>query len=161
MAPYSTHSMTPEKMLVLAANILHKSFYDCPRLDAKRRYQFLHDGSTVFLVKVRVEDGSELDINLSLERSELRGKLNFSLFRNLVGQLLAAYGKRLEQSEPLNLLSDPEQRRWVYPIPAAHQSGEQWNMLVLAANVGQPGALNLELMFIDPEQFRRDRAAAG
>lgn len=161
MALYRTQSMTPEKMLIIAANILHKAFHDCPRVEAKRRYQYLHDGRSVFLVKVKVEDGSELDVNVSLERSELRGKLNFSLFRNLVGQLLVGFGQKLEKKEPLNTFSDAGQQRWVYLIPAVSRHGEEWNMLVLAVDAGQPGALNLELMFIDPEQFRREETAAA
>jgi len=161
MALYRTQSMSSEKLLTIAANVLHKAFYDCTRLDAKRRYQFIHDGRAVFLVKLRVEDGSELDVNLSLERSELRGKLNFSLFRQLLGALLASYAKLLNEKQPLNVFADEQQQRWVYLIPAAFQSGETLDMLVLAANLSQPGALTLELMFIDPEQFRAREAAAG
>jgi hypothetical protein len=167
MTLYRTQSITPEKLLVIAANILHKAFYDCTRLEAKRRYQFLHDGRTIFLVKLRMDDGSELEVNLNLERSELRGKLNFSLFKQLVGQLLAAYAKTLNEKQPLNTFADDNQQRWVYLIPALSKSSaepastESLNMLVLAANMSRPGALTLELMFIDPEQFRRDTAAAG
>jgi hypothetical protein len=159
MTLYRTQSITPEKLLVIAANILHKSFYECTRLEAKRRYQFLHDGRTVFLLKLRVEDGSELDVNLSLERSELRGKLNFSVFRNLIGQLLAGYAAALEKQEPLKTFSDEAQRRWIYLIPALQENTERLNMMVLAADVSRPAVLTLELMFIDPEQFRRDETA--
>jgi hypothetical protein len=159
MTLYRTQSITPEKLLVIAANILHKAFYDCTRLEAKRRYQFLHDGRTVFLLKLRVEDGSELDVNLSLERSELRGKLNFSVFRNLIGQLLAGYAAALEKQQPLKTFSDDAQRRWVYLIPALQENAERLNMLVLAADVSRPAVLTLELMFIDPEQFRRNDTA--
>ena len=161
MALYRTQSMSSEKLLTIAANVLHKAFYDSTRLDAKRRYQFLHDGRAIFLIKLKVEDGSELDVNLSLDRSELRGKLNFSLFKQLVGRLLATYAQLLNEKQPLNTFSDEQQQRWVYLIPAAFQSSEALNMMVLAANMSQPGALTLELMFIDPEQFRVKEAAAG
>lgn len=156
MALYRTQSITPEKLLVIAANILHKAFFECTRLEAKRRYQFVHDGRTVFLLKLRVDDGSELEVNLNLERSELRGKLNFSVFRNLVGQLLNAYADQLNKKLTLNTFSDEERKRWVYLIPAVAQADSQLNMLVLAANMAQPGVLNLELMFIDPAQFKTD-----
>lgn len=161
MALYRTQSMSSEKLLTIAANVLHKAFYDSTRLEAKRRYQFLNDGRTLFLIKLTVEDGSELDVNLSLDRSELRGKLNFSVFKQLVGRLLATYAQLLNEKQPLNTFSDEQQQRWVYLIPAAFQSSEALNMMVLAANMSQPGALTLELMFIDPEQFRVKEAAAG
>jgi hypothetical protein len=158
MALYRTQSIAPEKLLVIAANILHKAFYESTRLEAKRRYQFLHDGRAVFLLKLRVDDGSELDVNLSLERSELRGKLNFSMFRTMVAQLLGGYVAALDKKQPVKTFADADQQRWVYMIPAVHQNGELLNMLVLAVDVSRPGALTLELMFIDPEQFRRDAA---
>jgi len=163
MALYHTQNISSEKLLTIAANILHKAFYDCTRLEAKRRYQFLLDGRRIFLIKLQMQDGSELEVNLSLEQSELRGKLNFSLFKQLVGQLLGNYARLLNEKQPLNTFSDEEQQRWVYLIPAAFQGPEHLNMLVLSANMNEPGSLNLELMFIDPEQFRTAgaNAAAG
>jgi hypothetical protein len=153
MPLYRTHSVAPEKLLAMSANILHQAFFAGTRLDAKRRYQFLENGRTVFLIKVRMEDGSELEVNLRLDHSELRGKLNFSAFRQLVGQLLALQVQKLNEKQPLNIFSNDEQQRWVFLIPALHQVGDVVNMLVLAIELNQPGSMALELLFIDPSQF--------
>lgn len=160
MSTYHSQEITPEKLLVLAANLLHKAFYDSTRLLAKRRYQLLEQGEVVFLVKVKMEDGSELDVNIRLDRSELRGKLNFSAFRQLVGQLLAAFTEKLQQSERLNVFADADQRRWLYLIPALLQSPERINVLLLGADIRQPGAMTLELQFVDPDQFRQQDASS-
>jgi hypothetical protein len=77
----------------------------------------------------------------------------------MVGQLLGGYAAALDNKQPLKTFADSGQQRWVYMIPAVHQNGEEFNMLVLAIDVTRPGTLTLELMFIDPEQFRRDAAA--
>lgn len=157
MPLYRNHSIAPEKLLAMSANILHQAFFVGTRLDAKRRYQFLESGRSVFLLKVGMEDGSELEVNLRLDRSELRGKLNFSAFRQLVGQLLALHTQKLNEKQALNIFSDDQQQRWVFLIPALQQSGDDMNMLVLALELKQPGVLLLELMFIDPSQFEQQQ----
>jgi hypothetical protein len=157
MPLYRTHSIAPEKLLTMSANILHQAFFTGMRLDAKRRYQFLESGRSVFLLKVRMEDGSELEVNLRLDCHELHGKLNFSAFRRLIGRLLTAVTQKLSEKQPLNIFSNDEQQRWVFLIPALYQTGDDVNMLVLAVELNQPGTLSLELLFIDPSQFEQQQ----
>lgn len=158
MSLYRTQNISQEKLLVIAANLLHKAFFDSSRVLAKRRYQQLEQGIEVFLINVRMEDGTELAVNISLDCTELRGKLNFSTFRELIGQLLAAFTKQLKEKKPLPTFAAADNRRWSYLLPAFHYSKEQQgeehtSVLILGLDVGRPGALTLELMFIDPAQF--------
>ncbi len=153
MSLYRTHSLTPEKLLMLSFNILQQAFFAEVRIEAKHRYQFIESGRTVFLLNVQADDGSELEVKLPMDTSELRGKLNFSSFRRLLSQLLVAQAKQLHEKQPLNVFGDAKQRL-VFLIPAAVTIGEQLNMLVLAVELSQPGAIVLELMFIDPNQFQ-------
>ena len=153
MSLYRTQSISQEKLLIISANLLHKAFFDSSRVLAKRRYQQLEQGRVVFLVNVKMEDGTELEVNISLDCSELRGKLNFSAFRDLVGQLLAKFSQHLKEKTPLPTFSSADNRRWSYLLPALQQSEERTNVLILGLDVGHPGALTLELMFIDPAQF--------
>jgi hypothetical protein len=160
MSLYRNHSIAPEQLLTLATNVLQQAFFRGPRLEAKRRYQFLDSGRTIFLLKLRLEDGSELEVNLRLDRSEQRSKLNFSAFRQLVGRLVVECVERLNKKQPLNLFANAEQQRTVFLIPAAHQQADDVvDMLVLAVELSQPGTLLLELMFIDPGQFAQQGAA--
>lgn len=155
MSLYRNHSITPEKLLILSTNVLQQAFFAGARLDAKRRYQFLDRGQTLFLIKLRLDDGSELEVNLRLDRSELRGKLNFAAFRQLVGQLIVECVERLDKKQALNLMSEDGKQRSVFMIPAGQQAEDKLvNVLVLGFELTRPGTLLLELMFVDPDQFQ-------
>jgi hypothetical protein len=160
MPLYRSQTLSPDKLLVMAANLLHKSFHDASRMMAKRRFQLLESGKDVFLVNVRMEDNSELQINLRLDRSELRGKLNFSTFRQLIARLLHGFMQKMQAKESLNPFTDEDGKRWSYMIPAIMKTGQQFDMMILGADVRVPGVLTFELMFIDPEQFKRADASA-
>jgi len=160
MPLYRKQAISAEKLLTISVNLLHQAFGDTTRLLAKRRFQYLENGKSVYLATVRMDDGSELKVNVKLELSELRGKLNFSAFRQLAAQLLAACAQQLDSKQPLNTFSDKDEKRWVYLIPALYQSDTALNMLVMGANMRQPGELTLELMFVDPVQFQSQERAA-
>ncbi len=63
---------------------------------AKHRFQYLEGGKAIYLATVQMEDKSELKINLKLERSELKGKLNFGGFRQVIAQLLTSCVRQLD-----------------------------------------------------------------
>jgi hypothetical protein len=161
MPLYRKQSISAEKLLTISVNLLHQAFGDSTRLLAKHRFQYLENGKSVYLATVRMEDGSELKVNIRLERSELVGKLNFSGFRQLVAQLVGACVRQLESKQPLNTFSDQDGKRWIYLIPALYQSDAALNMLVLGANMRQPGEVTIELMFVDPAQFKQQERVSA
>lgn len=154
MPLYRTQSFSPETLLTMAINLLHQAFGQSTRLLAKHRFQHLESGKAVYLATVRMEDKSELKVNIKLERSELQGKLNFGGFRQLITQLLSACVRQLESKQPLNTFSDQDAKRWIYLIPALYQNEVALNMLVLGVNMRQAGEVTIELMFVDPAQFQ-------
>lgn len=156
---FRTQQMAEADLLAVATNLLIKSFLECPRVEAKRRYRALDAGKRVLLTELRQDDGGRLRAVLSLDRSELRGKLNFGLLRDLVARLVSNFATALQQKQPLQSFSDGERQRLLFLLPAAVEAGDQADMLVLCLNVGQPGELGLELLFIDPEQFTGERTA--
>jgi hypothetical protein len=160
---FQAEKVSPERLLTIGANILHRAFHDGPRLDAKRRYQFIMERQPVFLVDVALDSGSQVRVTLALDRSELRGRMNFSLFRQLIAQLLVNYSDALNSGRPLNVFSDAGNRRWVFLHPALcnTEPGEQGlNALVLAIDLSRVGEMRLELMFLDPTQFMTGAEAA-
>ncbi len=159
MPLYRNQTITLDKLLTISINLLHQAFGDTTRLLAKRRFQYLEGGKSVYLATVRMDDGSELKVNVKLDRTELQGKLNFSAFRQLLAQLVGACAQQLESEQPLNTFSDQDEKRWVYLIPALYHSDAALNMLVAGVNMRQPGELTIELMFVDPEQFRKQESA--
>lgn len=150
---FRVEKISPERLLTIGVNVLHRAFHEGPRVDAKRRYQFIMERRPVYLLNMSMETGAEVKVVMSLERSELRGRLNFSLFRQLIAQLLVNYSELLSAGQPPNVFSDAQNRRWVFLHPAFCNTPEGLNALALAMDMGRPGELRLELMFLDPQQF--------
>ena len=151
--PFRVENIAPQQLLTIGVNVLHQAFHSGPRLDAKRRYQFIMKQQPVFLLDMAMEGGGQLKVTLSMERSELRGHLNFSLFRQIVGQLLVNYTNVLNSGKPLNTFSDAQNRRWVFLHPVFCKTEQGVSALVLVADLSRIGELRLELMFVDPQQF--------
>jgi hypothetical protein len=161
MSLYRTQNISQEKLLAIAANILDKAFFDSSRVLAKRRFHALEKGDRVFLVNVAMEDRSELSVDVRLDRREARGQYNFTAFRDLVGQLLLAVSQTLKAKQAPPVFSSADGRRWNYLIPAIQRGVERDDMLIMGLDGRRPGALTIELMFIDPSQFQSQATSAG
>lgn len=155
MALYRTQSISQDQLLTIAANILDKAFFDSSRVLAKRRYQALEKGDRVFLINMTMEDRGELTVDLRLDRTELRSKLNFSIFRDVVAQLIGAVSQLLKSGQPLPVFSSADKGHWSYLIPAVYRGDARDEILILGLDARRPGELTLELMFIDPGQFQQ------
>ena len=151
--------ISPERLLAIGVNILHRAFHDGTRADAKRRYQFIMERQPVHLLDMAMDSGGQVRVVLSLDRSELKGRLNFSLFRQVIAQLLVNYSEALNGERPLNTFSDAQSRRWVFLHPVLCNLPEGLNALALAMDLSRVGELRLELMFLDPQQFIRPETA--
>jgi hypothetical protein len=158
---FRVEKISPERLLTIGINVLHRAFHDGPRVDAKRRYQFIMERQPVFLMNMAMDSGSELRVILSLERSEMRGRLNFSLFRQLIAQLLVNYSDVLNAGKAPNVFTDAQNRRWVFLHPALCNTPEGLNALALSMDLARAGELRLELMFLDPQQFVKETAAVS
>lgn len=156
---FRVEKISPERLLTIGVNVLHRAFHDGPRADAKRRYQFVMERQPVSLLNMALDTGAEVQVVMNLDRSELRGRLNFSLFRQLIAQLVVNYSEVLNAGTPLNLYSDAQNRRWVFLHPVFCNTAEGLNALVLAMDMGRAGQLRLELMFLDPQQFIKKEAS--
>lgn len=161
MALYRTQSISQDQLLVIAANILDKAFFESSRVLAKRRYQALEKGNQIFLINVAMEDRSELAVDLRLDRSELKSKLNFSAFRDVVAHLLGAISQLHKAKQQPPVFSSEAEGRWLYLIPALYRGDVRDEMLILGLDTRVRGKLTLELMFIDPAQFAQQTVSAS
>lgn len=161
MPLYRPQTFSHEGLLAIAANLLDKAFFDTSRALAKRRYQALEQGDRVFLVNVAMADGSEVPVDLRLDRSELRGSFNFSAFRDLVGRLLVAISRQLDASQMPPVFSSADNQRLSFLIPIVHRGSECDDVLIPGFDLRCPGAMTLELLFVDPLQFQSQVADAG
>lgn len=153
---YQDHRVKPAQLLTAGANVLHRAFIDSTRGDAKRRFRELYDGRRIHLLELSMDDDSVLQMHLEMDKRFCQGALNFSGFKRLLGLLLYRIGDRLQQTEPdLGLMNDEEGRRLLFHIPAVEKVGESLNILVLGVDLTTPGTALLQLMFMDPGQYRR------
>ena len=155
-AEFQDHRIKPVQLLSACANVLHRAFIDSGRVDAKRRFRELSEGRRIPLVELALDDDSVLQMQLQLDHRYHQGGFNFSGFRRLLGLLLYRLGERLEQAQPdLALMNDDGGRKLLFHIPAVETQGDSYNILVLGVDLNTPGVAVLQLMYMDPSQYRR------
>ncbi|MDE0952355.1 MAG: hypothetical protein OSA45_13875 [Halioglobus sp.] len=155
MARFQTESLPQEKFLLVAVNLLRKTFVDASRTEAKKVYQQISAGDIVHLTTVVLEDESTARFNVSLAHSEFQGKLNYSAFRSSLVTLIANISQALREERELRVFNaQNEGSAMIFGVTAVTKEGESANVMVLAADMGQQaGATTLQLMYLDPTQF--------
>lgn len=164
MAQNSGSTIPTDKFLLIAVNLLHKVFIDATRTEAKQVYRNLDSGRTLGLTNVEMEDESTLRINLSLERSEFTGQLNFGAFKASLSNLLGNIARTLQEGKEVTVFSvEGKPNSVLFGITGVTFEDAQPNVMVLGSDVGdQPGVATLRLMYLDPEQFaQNEQDSAG
>ena len=155
------HTLTEEQLATISANILHQGLIEVSRTVGKRLFRELESGTRIAVTQLRMEDGSEVRMDLKLDRSEFRGALNFSLFRDSVLALLSRLSDTLRDEESalpvMRLMDEAGQstsERRLFGVPGVIVLDGVPNMLMMGAtpSPSEPVIL-IELMYIDPEQF--------
>ncbi len=158
---YQTQQVSETVLLNVLATILVKSFHDCPRVEAKQRFRALEEGKRIFLTKWQMEDGTSVDVTMRLDRSELRGPLNFSLLRKLTGVLVTNFATILKEEKPVRTLATEDGTQTMFMPPAIGMQAGHLNAMGAAVHTGYPGELVVDLQFLDPDQFRQQEAVAS
>ena len=155
------HTLTEEQLATISANILHQTLIEVSRTVGKRLFRELESGTRIAVTQLRMEDGSEVRMDLKLDCSEFRGALNFSLFRDSVLALLSRLSDTLRDEESalpvMRLMDETGQstsERRLFGVPGVIALDGLPNMLMMGAtpSPSEPVIL-IELMYIDPEQF--------
>ncbi|WP_040482005.1 hypothetical protein [Luminiphilus syltensis] len=163
-------SIDHKRFATLAVNLLHRGFIDINRTAAKRTFRELVASQRLMLTNLKLEDGGTVRIDLSLDQSVHRGKLNFSAFRDalltLIGQLAEQVkaDKALTTFTPLNDPAkggkQPNANSLVFGAGGAAVSGGITNLLMLGVEPSEGDAvITLQLMYVDPEQFQSPEAS--
>ena len=146
--------MDAPSVLAIAASLFKTGLLDAGRTEAKRYFRELEAGRELILSDMTMPDKSTLRVKLQLLPQEFRGNLNFSAYREQLLFLTAELAKVVNaKTEPL-VMSDDDGSQLLFNIPALTYIDGVLNALVLGADLRRPGALVLQLMFIDPEQYR-------
>ena len=155
------HTLTEEQLATISANILHQTLVEVSRTVGKRLFRELESGTRIAVTQLRMEDGSEVRMDLKLDCSEFRGALNFSLFRDSVLALLSRLSDTLRDEESalpvMRLMDEAGQstsERRLFGVPGVIALDGVPNMLMMGAtpSPSEPVIL-IELMYIYPEQF--------
>ena len=142
-------------VLAIAVNLFKTCILDVGRTEAKRYFKELEAGRELYLTEMSMPDKSKLRVRLQLMPQEFNGHLNFSAFKLQLQMLCAEIVKVIKaESEPI-VMSDDSGRQLMFNIPAISHIDGDFNALVLGADLRRAGELVLQLMFIDPEQYRK------
>jgi hypothetical protein len=155
MAATQSQSIPRDQFLLMSVNLLHKAFLEASRTDAKNLYKALAEGTLVRLTNVQMEDKSTLGVNLSLDHSEFRGKLNFGAFRASVGALIGKVGQTLKEEQDYPMFGGNEEgSATIFGITGLTVEEQQPNVMVLASQtLDSDASVTLKLMYLDPSQF--------
>lgn len=160
MAQIQNQSLDAKKLLSAYTNSLFKAFVEGQRSDAKRMFAELDKGNVIHLLRITFDEGHNLDIGLTLDSSEFRGKLNFSAFRNSVTALAAQISAELSAENEVFLLTSDDGKETLFKIAGFTEEDKQLNAMMMSSSQPGPGQVNLKLMYIDPDQFQQDPAQA-
>ena len=141
-------------VLAIAVNLFKSCLLDAGRTETKRYFKELEGGRELYLSELALPDKSTLRVRLQLMPQEFRGHLNFSAFKLQLQMLCAELAKVVTaKSEPI-VMSDGDGGQLMFNIPAISHIDGNFNAFLLGADLRRKGELVLQLMFIDPDQYR-------
>ena len=155
MAEYQTQSISREKFLVIAINLIHKALVEAARTDAKNAFKVLAEGKIMPLTNVRMEDESIVRFDVQLDGSEFVGNLNFGAFKTSVALLVSNLSKALQAEQDIPVFTAQESPEMLmFGVTAVTYEDSQANVMVLGSDSGsEQASVRLKLMYLDPEQF--------
>ena len=160
-------TLTDEQFATISANVIHQSLIEVSRTVGKRIFRELEAGKRIALTQLRMEDEGQVRLDVTLDYSEFRGALNFSLFRDSVLAMLSRLSDNLRDEEaslPVMRMMDESgqatSERRLFGVPGVIALDGVPNMLLMGAtpSASEPVVL-IELMYIDPEQFAQSEAS--
>ena len=154
-AEVTGHTLSTDKFLTISANILHKALIDSSRTDAKAIFRDVQEGKVVPLTRVRMEDGSEVRFDLSLDHSEYRGNFNFGAFRHGLAVLIAHIAEAVNDPAKLTTFGNQQDPRSVlFGVTAVTVEDGVSSVLALGADsAARAAAVQLKLMYLPHQQF--------
>lgn len=145
-------------IVAISSSLLRKQFIDGLRADGKRAYRVLEEGKPLLLADLKAEDGSAIRFSLELLAEEFRGRLNFSTLRQHIEGLCRLLEQSVSEGKAPRVMSDESGQQHAIFVPLFSELGGEFNALLLAVDSARQGELRLQLMYVDPAQFRRDAA---
>ena len=159
MSNSSSLKLSNNEVAAVMGNLLKLAFFENTRTNAKRSYRELEDGKKLRLPALTVAEDSRVEVTLTMDMSERRGKLAFSSFKQHLAAVLERMAIEMQDNDVPMLASDDGMQR-VINLPIAHKTGGHINVLALGFHL-QQAELEINLLFLDPAQFASQGASAA
>lgn len=159
MASVDNSTMDTKHLLTALINLLHRTMVDANRTQAKKIFASLADKRVVGLVRLKLDSGNTLDTEVSLNSEEFVGDLKFGIFRNALSAWMANAIDVCKREGDLPILFNEQRNETLFNIPGAVVSDGQLNVMFMSIFQPAPGRLRMQLMFVDPRQFKRNDVA--
>jgi hypothetical protein len=143
------------RLLVVMTDVLHRTVLSVPRAQAKVIFRDIEKGGVVPLLRLQLEDNTELLVQLSLDVSEFVGTLRFSVFKQCLDAMLHTIAARLaSKSDELNLFTDESSGQRLFLLPGVVQEQGRSQVLVMGmSHNSREASLTICLQYLDPVQF--------
>ncbi len=157
-------SLSTEKFLTIAVNLLNRAFLESTRTEAKKLFRQLAEGQVTPITNLQMEDKSVVRVDLALNRQLYPGNLSFSSFRTSLTLLLANAAETLKAPEELRTFRNEQDPKnsVLFGVSAVVIDGDTTSVLALGAETGRGGPnILLQLSYLDPGQFQVEADSAA
>jgi hypothetical protein len=161
-------SISTDQLATMSINLLHRALVEASRTEAKKIFRELDAGGRFALANIKMQDDAQVRFDVVLDRSEFRGELNFSRFREGFLALVADLVPQLQSEEPLHTFvaesvdaTSTDDGERLFAARGFTRHGDDVNVLMLAARP-EPGhaIVTLRLMYFDAQQFQSSEASS-
>jgi hypothetical protein len=144
------------EMVNLSANVLHKAFLSSPDKQARDFFKTLKQGKAINPGTLNLGNKLEAPMEIDLDYSEFQGPgFNFDIFVAALHAMLQCISTKPKAKEDLNIISS-ETGSFLVHLPGMVEREGYVNILVMSLDFSVTKKITLRLMFLDPEQFKKE-----
>lgn len=141
------------ELVNVAANVLDQLFINAPKDKAKLTFKNMKNGNKQSLGKITINNLIESPVNMTLDYSEFRGPgFNYDVFIAALRSILGQLSEKFRAKAELNILSSDDNTQLIH-LPGIVNINSQFNVMVLAIELGTLDKITIKLMFVDPGQY--------
>ena len=142
------------ELVKLATNIFQQMFFKAPKDKSKPLFKEIKSGKSVKLGSMTIQETLTSTLHLSLDHSEFKGPgFNFDVFLAALQGILQQIDAQFKKQGDFNILTG-EDGSILLHLPGVVRLGEQYNMMLLAFDLGDGKNTELKLMYVDPDQYK-------
>lgn len=144
------------EMVNLSANVLHQAFLSSPDKKSRDFFKVLKQGKSIKPGTLSLGEKLETPLEIALDYSEFQGPgFNFDIFVTALHAMLQRISAKLKAKEDLNIMNS-ETGSFLVHLPGMVEQDGYVNILVMSLDFSVAKKITLRLMFLDPEQFKKE-----